>query len=73
MAIPFIVYFPELNFTYQVSYLFINDAKPIPGKIKDIAFIKDPDGYRIDVYDTAIIAKTTANAAVRSYAVRVSM
>lgn len=34
------------------------------GKIKDIAFIKDPDGYWIEIFDTKTIAKTTAKAAV---------
>ncbi|KAI3461391.1 hypothetical protein Pfo_018054 [Paulownia fortunei] len=38
--------------------------KPADGKIKDIAFIKDPDGYWIEIFDTTTIAKTTANAAV---------
>ncbi|KAI3450611.1 hypothetical protein Pfo_007276 [Paulownia fortunei] len=38
--------------------------KPEDGKIKDIAFIKDPDGYWIEIFDTTTIAKTTANAAV---------
>ncbi|KAK6163415.1 hypothetical protein DH2020_000279 [Rehmannia glutinosa] len=38
--------------------------KPEDGKIKDIAFVKDPDGYWIEIFDTTTIAKTTANAAV---------
>ncbi|GFQ00214.1 lactoylglutathione lyase [Phtheirospermum japonicum] len=38
--------------------------KPEDGKIKDIAFVKDPDGYWIEIFDTATIAKTTANASV---------
>ncbi|KAL8057682.1 hypothetical protein ABFX02_04G199700 [Erythranthe guttata] len=38
--------------------------KPNDGKIKDIAFIKDPDGYWIEIFDTTNIAKTTAHAAV---------
>ncbi|KAL2239400.1 lactoylglutathione lyase isoform X1 [Sesamum indicum] len=38
--------------------------KPEDGKIKDIAFIKDPDGYWIEIFDTASVARTTANAAV---------
>ncbi|PIN03555.1 Glyoxalase [Handroanthus impetiginosus] len=38
--------------------------KPQDGKIKDIAFIKDPDGYWIEIFDTTTIAKTTASAAV---------
>ncbi|KAL0390070.1 UNVERIFIED_CONTAM: Lactoylglutathione lyase [Sesamum calycinum] len=38
--------------------------KPEDGKIKDIAFVKDPDGYWIEIFDTASIARTTANAAV---------
>lgn len=36
----------------------------ISGKIKDIAFVKDPDGYWIEIFDTKTIAKTTAAAAV---------
>ncbi|KAL1558497.1 lactoylglutathione lyase [Salvia divinorum] len=38
--------------------------KPDDGKIKDIAFIKDPDGYWIEIFDTKTIGKTTAKAAV---------
>ncbi|KAG6415360.1 hypothetical protein SASPL_122771 [Salvia splendens] len=38
--------------------------KPDDGKIKDIAFIKNPDGYWIEIFDTKTIAKTTAKAAV---------
>ncbi|KAL0417682.1 UNVERIFIED_CONTAM: Lactoylglutathione lyase [Sesamum radiatum] len=38
--------------------------KPEDGKIKDIAFVKDPDGYWIEIFDTASIARTTANVAV---------
>ncbi|XP_047938483.1 lactoylglutathione lyase isoform X1 [Salvia hispanica] len=38
--------------------------KPDDGKIKDIAFIKDPDGYWIEIFDTKTIAKTTAKAAI---------
>ncbi|XP_057782601.1 lactoylglutathione lyase isoform X2 [Salvia miltiorrhiza] len=38
--------------------------KPDDGKIKDIAFIKDPDGYWIEIFDTKTIAKTTSKAAV---------
>ncbi|XP_073024552.1 lactoylglutathione lyase-like [Primulina eburnea] len=38
--------------------------RPDDGKIKDIAFIKDPDGYWIEIFDTITIAKTTAAAAV---------
>ncbi|XP_073146235.1 lactoylglutathione lyase-like [Henckelia pumila] len=38
--------------------------KPNDGKMKDIAFIKDPDGYWIEIFDTTTIAKSTASAAV---------
>lgn len=38
--------------------------RPDDGKIKDIAFIKDPDGYWIEIFDTKTIAKTTAAAAM---------
>ncbi|KAL3652992.1 hypothetical protein CASFOL_002673 [Castilleja foliolosa] len=38
--------------------------KPEDGKIKDIAFVKDPDGYWIEIFDAVTIAKTTANASV---------
>ncbi|XP_073040445.1 lactoylglutathione lyase-like isoform X2 [Primulina eburnea] len=34
------------------------------GKMKDIAFIKDPDGYWIEIFDTTTIANSTASAAV---------
>ncbi|KAL3828489.1 hypothetical protein ACJIZ3_017291 [Penstemon smallii] len=37
--------------------------KPADGKIKDIAFVKDPDGYWIEIFDTTTIAKTSASAA----------
>ncbi|CAI9785919.1 unnamed protein product [Fraxinus pennsylvanica] len=39
------------------------DANPSSWKIKDIAFVKDPDGYWIEIFDTALIAKSTAHAA----------
>ncbi|EPS59957.1 hypothetical protein M569_14847 [Genlisea aurea] len=37
--------------------------RPHDGKIKGIAFIKDPDGYWIEIFDTKNIAKATADAA----------
>ncbi|KAF2300660.1 hypothetical protein GH714_015006 [Hevea brasiliensis] len=33
------------------------------GKMKDIAFIKDPDGYWIEIFDLKTIGKTTSSAA----------
>ncbi|KAL6575816.1 hypothetical protein OROHE_000797 [Orobanche hederae] len=38
--------------------------RPADGKIKDIAFVKDPDGYWIEIFDTTNVAKATADAAV---------
>ncbi|GER27340.1 lactoylglutathione lyase family protein /glyoxalase I family protein [Striga asiatica] len=38
--------------------------KPADGKVKNIAFVKDPDGYWIEIFDTINIAKATAEAAV---------
>lgn len=40
----------------KLSYLFA-------GKIKGIAFIKDPDGYWIEIFDAKTIGKVTASAA----------
>ncbi|KAF2300636.1 hypothetical protein P3X46_000163 [Hevea brasiliensis] len=37
--------------------------KPNDGKMKDIAFIKDPDGYWIEIFDLKTIGKTTSSAA----------
>ncbi|POO01148.1 Glyoxalase I, conserved site [Trema orientale] len=36
--------------------------KPDDGKMKGIAFIKDPDGYWIEIFDLKTIGKITANA-----------
>ncbi|CAA0841747.1 Lactoylglutathione lyase [Striga hermonthica] len=38
--------------------------KPADGKMKNMAFVKDPDGYWIEIFDTTNIAKATAEAAV---------
>ncbi|GAV66477.1 Glyoxalase domain-containing protein [Cephalotus follicularis] len=37
--------------------------KPDDGKMKGIAFIKDPDGYYIEIFDLKIIGKTAGSAA----------
>ncbi|GFZ20423.1 lactoylglutathione lyase family protein [Actinidia rufa] len=37
--------------------------KPDDGKMKGIAFIKDPDGYWIEIFDLKTIGSTTAGAA----------
>ncbi|MCD9646812.1 Lactoylglutathione lyase [Datura stramonium] len=37
--------------------------KPLDGKMKGIAFIKDPDGYWIEIFDTKIIKETAGPAA----------
>lgn len=37
--------------------------KPDDGKIKGIAFIKDPDGYWIEIFDDKTIGKVTSSAA----------
>ncbi|EEF38640.1 lactoylglutathione lyase, putative [Ricinus communis] len=37
--------------------------KPEDGKMKGIAFIKDPDGYWIEIFDLKTIGKTTGSAA----------
>ncbi|KAL8146381.1 lactoylglutathione lyase isoform X1 [Apium graveolens] len=37
--------------------------KPNDGKMKGIAFIKDPDGYWIEIFDTKIIKDVTVGAA----------
>ncbi|VFR03445.1 unnamed protein product [Cuscuta campestris] len=37
--------------------------KPTDGKMKGIAFIKDPDGYWIEVFDTCSIRDVTSDAA----------
>ncbi|ESQ36079.1 hypothetical protein EUTSA_v10008645mg [Eutrema salsugineum] len=37
--------------------------KPNDGKMKNIAFIKDPDGYWIEIFDLKTIGTTTVNAA----------
>ncbi|VVA90457.1 unnamed protein product [Arabis nemorensis] len=36
--------------------------KPNDGKMKNIAFIKDPDGYWIEIFDLKTIGTTTVNA-----------
>lgn len=35
----------------------------IEGKMKGIAFIKDPDGYWIEIFDLKTIGKLTSDAA----------
>lgn len=35
----------------------------IEGKMKGIAFIKDPDGYWIEIFDLKTIGKVTSEAA----------
>lgn len=35
----------------------------IEGKMKGIAFIKDPDGYWIEIFDLKAIGKITSDAA----------
>lgn len=35
----------------------------IVGKMKGIAFIKDPDGYWIEIFDLKLIGNVTTNAA----------
>lgn len=35
----------------------------IEGKMKGIAFIKDPDGYWIEIFDLKTIGKLTTDAA----------
>ncbi|KAL5763962.1 hypothetical protein ACOSQ2_016556 [Xanthoceras sorbifolium] len=37
--------------------------KPDDGKMKNIAFIKDPDGYWIEIFDLKTIGKTAGSAA----------
>ncbi|WZZ44286.1 hypothetical protein YC2023_040545 [Brassica napus] len=37
--------------------------KPNDGKMKNIAFIKDPDGYWIEIFNLKSIGTTTGNAA----------
>ncbi|KAK1398364.1 Lactoylglutathione lyase [Heracleum sosnowskyi] len=37
--------------------------KPNDGKMKGIAFIKDPDGYWIEIFDTKVIKDVTVGAA----------
>ena len=36
---------------------------PMAGKMKNIAFIKDPDGYWIEIFDLKTIGTTAGNAA----------
>ncbi|CAH9119472.1 unnamed protein product [Cuscuta europaea] len=37
--------------------------RPTDGKMKSIAFIKDPDGYWIEIFDTIFIKEATSDAA----------
>lgn len=54
---------PELISSISLRYYVLKWSTLVAGKIKDIAFVKDPDGYWIEIFDTASIAKSTAHAA----------
>lgn len=43
-------------------FWFLNFVMLIAGKMKGIAFIKDPDGYWIEIFDLKTIGKVTADA-----------
>lgn len=53
--------FAKLNLNLSSFFLFV--PAHVTGKVKGIAFIKDPDGYWIEIFDTKSVANGTAQAA----------